>query len=286
MENQSRTVAVFAALLLVVVATTLAQSVGWIGVNALAADPARIAAGKIWLLISSGLLVQKPVVLSLVSFAALGSLTLLVCGRGVLGTAALLGHVGSTLITYGVVAIVSIVSPETFRATWSAPDYGVSAIAAAWLGAVACVCWRRRGITLAGKAAVAGSCLAVAAFGWMMRRHHNVLDSEHALAFAIGVALSWRLVAPASTFAWRFPRRQARQLAIVAASVSVALVGASLAEAVRSRERPHFSRVRVANVGRNVFAIHHGTSRKIDAFANRALQTLDPFFPSGVRHAP
>src|SRR5207302_1066960 len=83
-----------------------------------------------------------------------------------------------------------VISPGALRGTWSAPDYGVSAIAAAWLGAVACVFWRRRGPTITGKAPVAISCLAVAVFAWMLRRHLNPLDSEHALAFAIGLAPS------------------------------------------------------------------------------------------------
>lgn len=36
-----------------------------------AASPSRVAHGDLWLLVSSGLLVQRPIVLSLVSFVAL-----------------------------------------------------------------------------------------------------------------------------------------------------------------------------------------------------------------------
>src|SRR5690242_18415707 len=83
--------------------------------------------------------------------------------------------------------------------------------------------------------------LQLPAFGWMVRRHLNVLDSEHVLAFAIGVAVSRRFAAPKSTFAWRLASQwQGQQFAFVNASALVALAGASIAEAV-PRERPKFS---------------------------------------------
>jgi hypothetical protein len=271
--------ALFTGFLLVVAATTVAFRTGWLGIDAVAASPARIASGKVWLLISSGLLVQKPLAVSLLSFAALGLLTLIFCGGLVLGASAVLGHVCSTLLTYGVLALVRDVSPETFRGIWSAPDYGVSAIAAAWLGAVASVFWRRRGSTIAGKAPVAISCLAVAAFGWMVRRHLNVLDSEHVLAFAIGVAVSKRFAAPKSTFAWRLAaQRQARQFAFLIASGLVALVGASIAEAVRPRELPKFSNARVATIARKTFALPDSGRSSLAAIARRDLRAVDPFF--------
>ena len=181
----------FAAFVLVVATLTAAQATGGIDVGAVAASPQRIASGRLWLLITSGLLVQKPFAVSLLSFAALGALTLVVCGWRVLAWAALLGHVSATLIVYGALALVRLASPAAFAGVWSAPDYGVSAIAAAWLGAVACVAWRRRAPTLAGKAPVVISCAAIAAFAWTLRGDLNVLDSEHGFAFVIGALVAW-----------------------------------------------------------------------------------------------
>lgn len=285
--------ALFTGFLLVVAATTVATRIGWLGTGAVAASPSRIASGRLWLLISSGLLVQKPLAISLLSFAALGLLTLVFCGGLVLGASAVLGHVCSTLIAYGVLALIRDVSPETFRATWTAPDYGVSAVAAAWLGAVASVIWRRRPPTIAGKAPVVIACLAVAAFGWAVRGHLDVLDSEHVLAFAIGVAVSRRFVAPRSTFAWRLgSQRQARQFAFLIASGLVALAGASIAEAVRPRERPKLSSARIATIAGRAFAVTNHGRPNFAAMATRDLRTVDPFFvsPAAVhprwRHSP
>jgi hypothetical protein len=174
----------------VVVTLTVAQATGEIDVGAVAASPQRIASGRLWLLVTSGLLVQKPFAVSLLSFAALGVLTLVVCGWRVLAWAALLGHVTATLIVYGALALVRLAAPDAFEGVWSTPDYGVSAIAAAWLGAVACVAWRRRPPTLAGKAPVVISCAAVATFAWMLHGHLNVLDSEHGVAFVLGALVA------------------------------------------------------------------------------------------------
>lgn len=187
--------ALFAGFVLVVSVTTVAYRGGWFGIDEVASSPRQLGSGKVWLLFSSGLLVQKPLALSLISFAALGLLALRLCGGVVLSVTALLGHVSSTLAAYGVLAIVRDISPETFRGIWTAPDYGVSAITAAWLGAVASVFWRQRRPTLAGRAPVVICCLAVAAVGWLVRGHLNVLDAEHVIAFGIGVAVSGNFVA-------------------------------------------------------------------------------------------
>ena len=195
----------FAGFVLVVSVTTVAYRAGWFGIDEVAASPDQLASGKVWLLFSSGLLVQKPLALSLISFAALGLLTLRLCGGFVLSVTALLGHVSSTLVAYGVLAVIRDISPETFHGIWTAPDYGVSAIAAAWLGAVASVLWRRRRPTVAGRAPVVFFCLAVAAVGWLVRGHLNVLDTEHVIAFGIGVAVSGRVVAVATPTVGRPP---------------------------------------------------------------------------------
>lgn len=183
--------AAFAAFVAVVAAVTAAQRAGVIPLRTIAASPQQVAAGKVWLLLTSGLLIQNPLALSLLSFAALGALTLAACGFRVLAWSALLGHVLSTLIVYGLLGLGSIASPEVFGSTWSAPDYGVSAISAAWLGAVAAVAWRRSDRPME-RALVVAACVGVAAFGWMVRGHVNVLDSEHGVAFATGVVISWR----------------------------------------------------------------------------------------------
>jgi hypothetical protein len=182
--------------MLVVTWTTLtvAHAGKLLSTNQIAASPSRITHGDVWLLITSGLLVQRPIVLSLVSFVALALLAVVVCGPKVLWLCAIIGHVFSTVIAYGLLAAVRLVDHTAFASLQHSPDYGVSAIAAAWLGAIACTAWPRRGSSLRGKATVILSCAAVTLFAWMVQRHvqHHLtfLDSEHGFAFAIGILVA------------------------------------------------------------------------------------------------
>lgn len=175
---------------IVVGGTTVAKSAGAVSLNQIAASPHRIGEGKLWLLITSGLLVERPIALSMLSFAGLAVLTLGVCGQRILWSAALIGHIASTLLVYLAVAGYRLSEPDAFQPSFAAPDYGVSAISAAWLGAVATVAWRRRAKTPATKLAIVVTCVAVGLFAWMLRGNLNVLDSEHVVAFALGIGIA------------------------------------------------------------------------------------------------
>ena len=64
----------------------------------------------------------------------------------------------------------------------------MSAVSAAWLGAIAAVGWRARNESGIKAAIVVGS-VAAGCLAWFVRGGGlDVLDSEHAFAFAIGVA--------------------------------------------------------------------------------------------------
>ena len=87
-------------------------------VQALAASPERIAQGRVWLLISSGLLVERPFAASLVDFAFLGTLTLALCRRRIFWYSALGRHVGSALLACAsVVPRASEAAPIGVRAS-------------------------------------------------------------------------------------------------------------------------------------------------------------------------
>jgi len=167
---------------------------GLISIGALAASPRRIADGQVWLLFSSAIVVDRPIVASVVSFAALASVALLVCGSRVLWLSALLGHTGSTILAYVGLAALRNLDVGSFHAALVAPDYGVSAISAAWLGAIATTAWISRCRAPSQKAAVALACAGVALFAWMLRGDLNALDSEHVFAFALGAAIAGRSV--------------------------------------------------------------------------------------------
>jgi hypothetical protein len=180
------------AFVLTVSAFTALSRVGLISVGSLAASPRRIANGHVWLLFSSAIVVDRPVVASVVSFAALASVALLVCGSRVLWLSALLGHTCSTLLAYVGLGALQTLDAESFHSALVAPDYGVSAISAAWLGAIAASAWISRCRAPSQKAAVALACAGVALFAWMLRGDLTALDSEHVFAFAFGAAIAWR----------------------------------------------------------------------------------------------
>jgi len=191
------------ALVAVVSSLTAIQRVGAVPLASLAASPREVADGRLWLLISSGAIAADPLLWSLLSFCGLAFLTFALCGWRILWFAALTGQTFSTLLGYSIIGVARLVEPRAFERLVSAPDYGVSAISAAWLGAVAAVGWRKRGEST-GRAAIVLGCVAAASLAWFVRgRGLDVLDSEHVFAFAIGVGVASGRVLPD---AMRFPR--------------------------------------------------------------------------------
>ena len=179
---------------LVTLVVTLTLVMGGRG-GALAASPTAVAHGRLWLLLVSGLVAEHPIGASLVSFALLAALTYSVCGARAFALSAVVGHVGSTLLAYGFIGLARLVAPHAFQALLTSPDYGVSAVSAAWLGALTQTGWRARGQTLQGRASLALGCLAIGVFAYMLRPGLSVLASEHVFAFALGAAMAG-LVSP------------------------------------------------------------------------------------------
>ncbi len=181
-------------------------------VRALAASPDRIREGKLWFLFSSAALVDHPLVLSLVCFVALAALARAVCEPRVFWLSAFFGQVIATLLVYVlVVGSVRLVVPGAFDSVVAAPDYGVSAISAAWLGSIATVAWRRRERSRAGKLSIALCCFAVGLFAYSERPDLSVLSSEHLVAFALGIGVAtpeWRSAMFSAT--WRWPLAASR----------------------------------------------------------------------------
>lgn len=173
----------------VVIGFTIATTSGSLRVDALASSPHKIEQGKVWYLLTSGLLVQHPIIISLASFIALAGLVLVVCGARIFWIAAVVGHIASTVFAYSAIATARAFDPHSFQALISRPDYGVSAISAAWLGAVATAGWNHRGQTTRGRIAIVLAVLAISAFAYTLRRGITILDSDHLIAFLIGVAL-------------------------------------------------------------------------------------------------
>jgi hypothetical protein len=176
------------AVVAVVSSLTALQRVGAVSLSSLAASPREVADGRLWLLVSSGAIAADPLLWSLLSFCGLAFLTLALCGSRIFWFAAVTGQTLSTVLAYSIIGVARLGDPGAFERLVTTPDYGVSAISAAWLGAVAATGWRKRGESLLRAAIVLG-CVAAASLGWFVRgRGLDALDSEHVFAFAIGVA--------------------------------------------------------------------------------------------------
>src|SRR5439155_18670233 len=99
------------------------------------------------------------------------------------------GHVLSTLGVYALIGAARLVEPNAFASVVNVADFGFSAMIAAWIGAIASVYWQRWPTCRARLLVVAG-CLASLGIGLACRPDVTILDSEHLLAFAVGVALA------------------------------------------------------------------------------------------------
>jgi hypothetical protein len=173
-------------------AVTAANRAGWIGLSHFAASPKAVADGRVWLLLTSGVVADRPWLASLLGFALVGFAALSLAGPRVVAVAALAGHVLATLLVYGFLGAAAAVDAGAFANLADRPDIGLSAIIAAWIGVVACALWRRHRSPL-GHLMNALGCVGCALIGFAFRPEVTVLDSEHLVAFALGVAVagSW-----------------------------------------------------------------------------------------------
>lgn len=211
--------------LAVAVVSSLAGG-GVFSANALASSPLRIEAGKFWLLFTNGFICAPPRGASFFAVVLFGLLALYVCGSRILWTAAALGHVFSTLCVYSMIAVTRLADGGAFDNVLSGRDMGVSAICAAWLGAVAATKWREDGRTRDGKVAIVAAIVAIGAIAYVVNPHLTALDTDHVFAFAIGIAVALvpvrALVKADEVYAFS-AAAYARVRALVAAAVRAAL---------------------------------------------------------------
>jgi hypothetical protein len=152
----------------------------------------------VWVLPASALVVDRPVVVGLVAFGVLAVVTLRVCGARTFWLAAAVGHVGSTLLVYAIIGSAQVADREVFAGAAARPDFGVSAIQGAWVGAITATAWIRAGADGRDRSLVAAGVCAVAGVGWWLHPDPSILTTEHLFAFFIGCAVvSWQPVAGA-----------------------------------------------------------------------------------------
>ena len=166
-----------------ITAVTMAARFGQVSVRALAATPQSLADGRIWLLATSALVADRPALASILGFLAVGVAAVWLCGPRVAWVAAATGHIFSAAIVYVGIGLVRLADPGAFESALGLPDYGTSAIIAAWIGAIAYWLWTRRRRTEA-----IGLCAVSAGIGWYCKGMLTVLDWEHLVALGIGAA--------------------------------------------------------------------------------------------------
>ena len=168
---------------------TIVNRVGDLRLSDLASSPAAFSDGKVWLLASSALLADRPAVVSLIGFWIVGFAVLLICSLRVAAGVAVAGHLLSALAIYGVIGAVRLIDPRAFASIVHVTDYGLSAIIFAWLGAIGGVMWQRHPAPGPRVLVIVGAVVS-AVIGLLFRPDLTFLDSEHVLAFGLGVALA------------------------------------------------------------------------------------------------
>ena len=185
----------------VVTALTLLIRAHDLSLASFAASAAKIAAGEVWLLPASALVVDRPVYVGLVAFGLLGFATLTICGTTIFWIVAVAGHILSTLAIYAIIGASRLTDPDVFASAFARQDFGVSAVQGAWVGAIAATAWGRAGADTRARASVTAGVCALAGVAWWLHPDPSILTTEHLVAFLVGWGVvSWpRWVASART---------------------------------------------------------------------------------------
>lgn len=174
------------AYLVALVAIEISRSAGaGPHIGDLASTPSGVAAGRVWQLLTSGLLVAGVPALQLALMVPLVAVTMALLGPATFWAAALAGHIGSTLIAYAGVGALWLVDPSTVADVVVDPDYGVSCVWSAALGALLATPTAPRPLRRLG---VAGGIMIVLFVPFAS----DLAGVEHVLAFALGALVATR----------------------------------------------------------------------------------------------
>jgi hypothetical protein len=157
----------------------------------LACSPVRLLHGEVWTLVTSSVVIDGPPVGQLLMTAVFAWWVIARLGAKRFWIVAIAGHVGATVVAYLGIGALWVVAGDRLEDVVTEPDYGISAVWAALLGALIVVGWRsggrrRRVAALAGAAVVVG-------FGYFVVSDGHLAAVEHVLAFAIGIGLTGAL---------------------------------------------------------------------------------------------
>jgi len=156
----------------------------------LASSPASLASGKVWLLLTSGFVVDGPPLPQILALTVLAVLVTRFRGSRTFWTAALAGHVGSTLIVYAAVGLLWWADPHLVANAIHNPDYGISCVWAAGLGAITAGAWASPGPLTLGSRRITIPLAALLTLSAVTALSTNeIARSEHLLAFLLGALI-------------------------------------------------------------------------------------------------
>jgi hypothetical protein len=151
----------------------------------LASSPQGVAHGHLLQLLSSGLLVDGPVLPQIAALAVVLLYATRRLGPRLTWGAAITAHVGATLLAYALVSLFWLADTGLVSSIMSAPDYGISVVLLAVCGALA------RRLKPAAVTAILAILAAVWLLWWWLAGSFTpsvLANLEHLLGFAIGAA--------------------------------------------------------------------------------------------------
>jgi len=175
-----------AYLAVAVTLTILHGRFGAPGVGALASSPHSVAAGGWWLLLTSGFFFAGIVLPQVILVVVLGVALLRLCGALVFWLTVSVGHIVCTALVYLGVWAIGLFDSAGVASLSRRPDYGVSLVWCACIGAVTLAVWlrsprQRHGLWLLLPAVAVAFLVVIVIFSDPLSRY------EHLLAFLSGV---------------------------------------------------------------------------------------------------
>jgi hypothetical protein len=178
----SAAVAYFAA----VIAITILVRSGDLSASEIDSSADGLVDGRVLRLLSSGITVAGPLaVWQILLCAFVAAVVIQREGAAVWWVAALAGHVGSALISYAIIGLAWGLDSGSAEDAANDPDYGISAVLGASLGALFASGLR------AGDRMITG--FGIAGFVGLLPFSVGWLDIEHPLAFGLGAAVVLRV---------------------------------------------------------------------------------------------
>jgi hypothetical protein len=173
----------------VAVLATVRAATGWPAAQALAASPHALAAGKVWLVPASGVIVAGSApALQIAGTAVLVWIVVQRFGGGVFWATAITAHAGATVITYAAIGLLWLVDAHAAQPVLQTPDYGISAVAAGCVGAIAAAGALGRLGRPRLALALGSACLLTLLV--LVLANRELADVEHLIAFLAGATVA------------------------------------------------------------------------------------------------